>query len=71
MSENDTQHDDPQKWIREPTDSIHGIQLVDHDGTAFVEQINGDGDEVQSIMITETQGFIEAAEWFAARHTEE
>lgn len=64
------QQDDPQKWIREPTDAVHGVRLVDHDGTVFIEQIDADGNKVQSVMITETAAFIEAAGWFINCHKE-
>lgn len=67
MSETQTK-DDPQKWIKEPTETFHGLRLVDHDGTVFVEQIDNDGEKRQSVMITEAEEFVEAVEWFAQRH---
>lgn len=56
--------EDPYKWIREPTESLHGLRIVNHDGTAFIEQIDNDGKEWQSIMITEREGLLDAVEWF-------
>jgi len=42
-------------WIDEPTETFHGIRVVDHDGTAFIEQVDNDGNDVQSMMFSDPE----------------
>jgi len=53
MADNKTTATDETYSVAEPTDTFHGLQVVNHDGTAFIEQIDNDGNEVQSIMVSD------------------
>lgn len=56
-SENLNEH-----WVKEPTEVFHGIRVVDHDGTVFIEQIDKDGEKHQSIMVRGEEEVSELSE---------
>lgn len=43
--------DDPRWRIAEPTETHHGLVVIDHDGTVFVETVDSEGEVHQSIMV--------------------
>lgn len=54
-SEKATQSGDEEYWIKQPTEKFHGLRVVDHDGTAFVETVDDADEEHLSIMVDEEE----------------
>lgn len=67
MGEVDT---DPKMWVSSPDPVFHGLRVVDHDGTAFIETVDDTGEVHVSIMLDtdEVSGLIQALQRVERRH---